>query len=161
MWLLLKVSVLNLLILGVTLGWLPGQLLRRVSLPTEWSAPHFAALPLLVGGGLLWLQCIWYLGAVGRGTPAPFDAPRKLVQRGPYRWVRNPLYLAFVIIALGEAIFFFHFWLGLYAVCLASALQLLVVLHEEEALRRRFGAMYSDYCHQVPRWMPRRPRPVS
>jgi protein-S-isoprenylcysteine O-methyltransferase Ste14 len=155
MWLLLKVPLVNLLILFVLLGWLPWQVMRGATLPATWTAQHFAALPLLVGGGLLWLQCVWYLGAVGRGTPAPFDAPCKLVQRGPYRRVRNPLYLAFMLIAAGEAVFFLHLWLALYAVALASALQLVVVIHEEEAMRRRFGALYSDYCNLVPRWWPR------
>lgn len=159
MWLLLKVVLFNLIVPSLFLGWLPWHLLRRPPLPTEWTVQHIAALPLLLLGLTVYLHAFWYLATVGRGTPLPLDAPRKLVQRGPYRWTRNPLYLAAVLILLGEAVFFLNPWLLGYAVFVASALQLLVVLHEEEAMRRRFGAIYSDYCHLVPRWWPRRPRP--
>jgi len=52
-----------------------------------------------------WLSCIVVFVVRGRGTPAPFDAPRELVAAGPYRWVRNPMYLGagMVIVGYGYA----------------------------------------------------------
>jgi hypothetical protein len=40
---------------------------------------------------------------VGRGTPGLWDAPRRVVAAGPYRWVRNPIYIAALLVVLGEA----------------------------------------------------------
>lgn len=158
MWLFLKVALYTLLIPGLLFVWLPTRLLHGEPLPVL-NLTHGGALIVLLTGVGLYLQCLWYLATVGRGTPLPGDAPSKLVQRGPYRWVRNPLYLATVLIVLGEALLFWSLALLLYTVFIASGLQLLVMLHEEDAMRRRFGAIYSDYCHLVPRWLPRRPRP--
>ena len=94
----------------------------------------------------------------GQGTPAPFDPPRKFVRRGLYKWVRNPMYLAVFALVAGEAVFLGSWHIAVYLVCLLCALPVFVQLHEEEALRRNFGAMYEDYRREVPRWLPRKPR---
>ena len=69
------------------------------------------------------------------------------------------MYLGVLLIVLGEVILFRHVTLMLYLVFLASAFQLFVVLYEEPVLRRKFGAIYSDYCNSVNRWLPNRPKP--
>lgn len=162
MWLFLKNLFFTALVPGFVAGWVPLVfLLRHAALPDEWTARHFAALPVLLAGALLYLACVWLFGRYGRGTPAPIDPPRKLVMRGPYRWVRNPMYLALLLLVLGEAVFFWHLTLALYLVFLASAFQLFVVAVEEDSLRRRFGAIYSDYCNVTNRWLPRPPRPLN
>ncbi len=162
MWLFLKNLFFTVLVPGFVAGWVPlAFLLRHAALPDAWTARHFAALPVLLAGALLYLACVWLFGTYGRGTPAPIDPPRKLVMRGPYRWVRNPMYLALLLLVLGEAVFFWHLTLALYLVFLASAFQLFVVAVEEDSLRRRFGAMYSDYCNVTNRWLPRPPRPLN
>ncbi len=161
MWLFLKNLLYTVLGPGFVVGWVPWvYLLRRAPLPTDWTLWHFAALPLLLAGGAIYLACVWQFATNGRGTPAPFDPPKKLVRRGPYRWVRNPMYLGLLLLVLGEAVFFRHAALLLYLIFLASAFQLFVVMFEEPALRRRFGAMYTDYCGAVHSWWPRRPRPA-
>jgi protein-S-isoprenylcysteine O-methyltransferase Ste14 len=161
LWLLLKSLLFTALVPGFVVGWVPWvYLLHRAPLPVDWTLRHYAALaPLLAGGGL-YFACLWQFAANGRGTPAPFDPPRKLVRRGPYRWVRNPMYLSLLLLVLGEAVFFRHVALFLYLVFLASGFQLFVEMFEEPSLRRQFGAMYSDYCGSVRRWWPRRPRPT-
>ncbi len=54
--------------------------------PVAWPA-----LMLIVGGVLLYITCQWAFATIGRGTPGPWDAPRRFVAVGPYRWVRNPI----------------------------------------------------------------------
>ncbi len=161
MWLFLKNLLFTVVVPGFVAGWVPLVfLLRRAAVPAVWAPAHFLALLLLVTGGALYLTCVWYFGVKGRGTPAPIDPPKKLVMRGPYRWVRNPMYLAVLLFVLGEAVFCWSLTLVLYFVFLASAFQLFVVLVEENGLRHRFGAVYSDYCNVTNRWLPRPPRPT-
>lgn len=159
LWLCLKSLLYTLIVPGLVVGWLPLRWLHRgTRLPVEWTGWQWGALPLLLTGLLTYLTCLWYLVVTGRGTPAPIDPPKRLVQRGPYRWVRHPMYLGLLLLVLGEAVFFHSLTLFLYAVCLASVFQIIVVGWEERSLQRRFGAMYSDYCHLAPRWLPRKPR---
>lgn len=93
----------------------------------------------------------------GLGTPAPFDASRRLVVSGPYRYVRNPIYLAGIIGLVGYALAA----RSVSALLLAAATWLLahalVVLYEEPHLTRVFGASYERYLRDANRWLPRRP----
>jgi protein-S-isoprenylcysteine O-methyltransferase Ste14 len=53
---------------------------------------------------------VWCAGAftfIGKGTPAPIDAPRILVTQGAYRWMRNPMYVGVLLVVFGEAILFY------------------------------------------------------
>lgn len=160
MWLSLKNLLFTVLVPGFIAGWVPLAFLRRGALlPAAWTPLHFTALPFLLAGLAGYLTCLWLFARHGRGTPAPIDPPKRLVMRGPYRWVRNPMYLAVLLFVLGEAVFFRSPTLALYLVFLASAFQLIVVVGEETALRRRFGAIYSDYCNVTNRWLPQPPRP--
>jgi protein-S-isoprenylcysteine O-methyltransferase Ste14 len=81
--------------------------------PTNWLA-----LSLIVPGAALYLACLWLFATVGRGTPGPWDAPRHLVVVGPYRWVRNPIYVAAFLVVLGEAWLFGSGALLVYAALL-------------------------------------------
>ncbi len=94
----------------------------------------------------------------GRGTQLPFDPPRELVIRGAHAWVRNPMYLLYVAIVLGEALLYRSRALLGYACFFAALAHWYVVRFEERGLRHRFGAAYDAYCARVPRWLPRRPR---
>ncbi len=91
----------------------------------------------------------------GRGTPAPVAPPARLVATGPYRYVRNPMYLGVVAMILGQALLLGSRAVLVYGGCAALAFHLFVVLYEEPNLARRFGAEYTAYCRQVRRWLPR------
>ena len=91
----------------------------------------------------------------GRGTPAPVAPPARLVVTGPYRHVRNPMYLGVVAMILGQALLLGSRAVLVYGGCAALAFHLFVVLFEEPDLRARFGAEYLGYCRQVRRWVPR------
>lgn len=97
----------------------------------------------------------------GRGTVVPIEPPTVLVAAGLYRYVRNPMYLLYVAIAVGEAIAYRSGWLLGYAGLLFGIAHLYVVRREEPLLRERFGAAYDDYVARVPRWLPRRSFPLE
>ena len=65
------------------------------------------ALPSVVGFAVA-LRCIWDFGWTGRGTPAPFVPPQRLVVVGFYRYVRNPMYVGFAAGWIGLWIVFAH-----------------------------------------------------
>ena len=92
---------------------------------------------------------------VGHGTLAPWSPPQKLVVRGVYRHVRNPMITGALCILLGKAIFFGSWWLlAWFGFCLILNL-IYIPLSEEPGLVRRFGDDYLHYKQNVPRWIPR------
>jgi len=117
--------------------------------------------PALLGGAVIVLAHLAVLllvvdfVRVGRGTQFPLDPPRELVLRGPYRWIRNPMYLLYTCIVLGEAILYRSPALLAYAGAFWLLTHLYVVGVEEKALKRRFGESYVDYCRRAGRWLPR------
>jgi protein-S-isoprenylcysteine O-methyltransferase Ste14 len=132
-----------------------------------WILAHGAATPgaatwpgaaLIALGAGLYGWCLWLFATVGRGTPGPWDAPRRLVAVGPYRWVRNPIYLAALLVVVGEAWWFLSLALLEYAAVMAITCHLFVMVYEEPSLSRTFGDAYAEYRRAVPRWLPRRPR---
>jgi protein-S-isoprenylcysteine O-methyltransferase Ste14 len=160
LWLLIKNLLFTLLVPGFVAGWVPLRWFERhPRWPEQWGAPHYAGAALAMLGFAAYLHCQWLFATRGRGTPAPVDPPKKLVRRGAYKWVRNPMYLAVFAVVAGEAVFLNSAHIAVYFVCLACVIQVFVVLVEEEALRLRFGAMYEDYRRDVPRWLPRKPKP--
>src|SRR5690242_15942606 len=127
-------------LVGPGLGgvWLPWRLLTRdgsTPTPATWEA-----VPVIAAGAALYVWCVWNFAAVGRGTPGPWDAPRQVVARGPYRWVRNPIYLAALLVVLGEAWLFASPVLLAYAAAMAFCFHLFVTGYEERTLARRFAA---------------------
>jgi protein-S-isoprenylcysteine O-methyltransferase Ste14 len=115
------------------------------------------AIPVIVAGACLYAWCAFAFAHTGRGTPGLWDAPRRVVATGPYACVRNPIYLAALLIVSGEGWLFESPSLLLYAAGLAAAFHLLVVGYEEPRLRARFGEPYIAYCREVSRWLPRLP----
>lgn len=89
-------------------------------------------------------------------TPAPFDPPRRLVTVGPYRFVRNPMYIGAALALAGAALFYESWALLWYCAAFAFVMYLFVVVYEEPALRATFGDAYVQYRERVQRWWPRR-----
>lgn len=98
---------------------------------------------------------IWSSATLARGERQRVGASTP-VQDGPFRYVRNPIYLAGITLLLGVGVLYPP-W---RAVDAGLPLLLLIYLHvavvrvEEPELRRRFGAKYEEYCERVPRWLP-------
>jgi protein-S-isoprenylcysteine O-methyltransferase Ste14 len=138
-------------------GWLALQL-RSVG--RDWVLPagtRVVGTLLMVLGGALVLTCAAWFVVVGRGTPAPFDAPRAFVPGGPYRWVRNPMYLGALVLLVGFGLWHRSPSMALLALPAFVLAHLFVVLYEEPTLRRRFGRPYDAYLTLVNRWVPKPP----
>jgi len=144
------------LFISLVLVFLPARVLEwsGVTRPAEIGAMQWAGGVLVVLGGVLALACVLTFALAGKGTPAPFDPPRRLVVRGPYRFVRNPMYIGAGAALAGAAMFYRAPALLGYAALFFVATHLFVVGYEEPALRRMFGAEYEDYCRRVRRWLP-------
>lgn len=140
-------------------GWL-GLSVRPLDdafpLPLPAAARTLGAALMAVGGALA-LACVALFATRGRGTPAPFDPPRRFVAVGPYRWVRNPMYVGGITLFVG-----FGLWHRSPSIVLLAGLawglfHLFVMLVEEPGLKQRFGADYEAYLESVPRWIPSPP----
>jgi len=151
--LLLKNLLFTLIVPGTVGVYVPLVLARHRS-PAS-GLGFFLALALLVIGAVIYAWCVWDFATFGRGTPAPIDAPKKLVVRGLYRYTRNPIYVGVLTALLGWTVMFQATELLVYTLCVGVAFHLFVVFYEERRLRRQFGAEYRDYCAQVGRWLPR------
>jgi protein-S-isoprenylcysteine O-methyltransferase Ste14 len=127
-------------------------LMRGDTRPEPQAWPGVAVIGV---GFALYVTCVWLFGVVGRGTPGPWDAPRHLVAAGPYRWVRNPIYISALLVVSGEAWLFLSVALLAYSVAMALVCHLFVIGYEEPTLRSRFGNEYESYVRSVPRWIPR------
>jgi len=132
--------------------------LGRAELSPAW---RLVGAALMLAGGAMVASCLLSFVMVGRGTPAPFDAPRRLVPTGPYRWVRNPMYLGSFGFLAGFGLWHRSLAMVLFVVPVALAIHAFVLLYEEPTLRRRFGEEYGAYRSRVRRWIPGRPRGFS
>ena len=125
---------------------------------TERGFDMLALIPLSLGV-LLLLWCVKEFYVVGKGTLAPWAPPRELVVTGPYRFSRNPIYIAVVLIILGWALAFHSLPLVAFAFATWIVFHLRVVLGEEAWLARTHGDRWIEYRERVPRWLSPRPTP--
>lgn len=135
---------------------------RTPSVNVGWSlAPPFHLLPILVGiklvgfGLVLMIKTISLFATVGQGTLAPWDPTRRLVVRGIYRRVRNPMISGALCVLLGKAVFLGSFPIALWFLAFLALNLVYIPLIEEPGLERRFGDAYLLYKRNVPRWIPR------
>jgi protein-S-isoprenylcysteine O-methyltransferase Ste14 len=138
---------------GTILGLIPWSL-------THWHiGPPFLGIEVLrwVGVALILLGLLPLLSSFARfawdglGTPAPIAPPPHLVVTGFYRRVRNPIYVALLVILLGEALLFGDERVAVWGVLFWMFTFAVVVIVEEPALRQQFGPEYETYCRNVPR----------
>lgn len=156
--------LLSILILPGTVTLLvPFWILRRRGIDPGWSLPApLNLLPPLLGVALLGIgltlmvKTISLFVTVGRGTLAPWDPPRRLVVRGIYRHVRNPMISGVLFVLAGEALLAGSTPLLGWFALFAAINMVYIPLIEEPQLANRFGADYALYTRHVPRWLPRR-----
>jgi protein-S-isoprenylcysteine O-methyltransferase Ste14 len=111
---------------------------------------------VLIAAGLgLFAWTVGLFEGEGDGTLAPWDPTSRLVVRGPYRYVRNPMITAVFTVLLGEAALFGSWALLAWAGIFIAINAIWFPLVEEPGLRERFGAEYDAYAAEVPRWLPR------
>jgi protein-S-isoprenylcysteine O-methyltransferase Ste14 len=131
-----------------------GALIQRAA-PLRF-VPGTLAAPLGVSLVVIALALFAYSVAKFRaaGTPVPARKPTTaIVQTGPYRFSRNPIYLAFSLLQLGIAIWINSVWLLVTLVGAVALIHYVVIGREEQYLERRFGDQYLDYKASVRRWL--------
>ncbi|HEY6196883.1 MAG TPA: PEMT/PEM2 methyltransferase family protein [Candidatus Eisenbacteria bacterium] len=153
---LIRALTYAVLFITLVIVLLPAQVMQwaGVTRPAHDTAWQVAGTALVVLGGVLAISCVVTFALEGRGTPAPFDPPRRLVRGGPYRFVRNPMYWGAFIALVGAALFYESPALAGYAFIFLGVIDRFVRWYEEPTLRRLFGEEYAAYFREVGRWWP-------
>ncbi len=145
-----------LLLPGIVAVIIPATILYRTGIvwpPSPWNIGIGSVFMIFGIALMVWTNRLF--ATVGHGTLAPWNPPQKLIVRGVYQHVRNPMITGALCILLGEAIFFGSWWLlGWFGFALVLNL-IYIPLSEEPGLVRRFGDDYLHYKQNVPRWIPR------
>ena len=124
---------------------------RPVSLLQRGVSPRLGAPVVLLAIGLF-LFAVRTLRAAG--TPVPGNRPTTtIVRTGPYRFSRNPIYLAFSLLQLGIALWVNSLWLVLTLLAAVAVMSRVVIPREERYLEARFPSEYSPYKASVRRWL--------
>lgn len=141
---------------GTVAGLVPWLLTRWVARePAPPLAVRVVGGVLALAGGAVLLRSFVGFVVEGRGTPAPVAPTERLVVGGPYRYVRNPMYVAIVALVLGQALVLGRAVLLAYALVTWAVPAVFVRWYEEPTLAARYGAEYEAYRRAVPAWMPR------
>jgi len=147
---------------GTVLVFIPGVILLatedskfapELASPTQvwfWLASFAAVIGLALSG---WTVMLFM--KFGQGTPAPWDPPKRMVIRGPYRHVRNPMITGALLILLAEAILFQSLPIATWMTVFFIGNAIYFPLIEEKGFEKRFGDEYRNYKANVPRWIPR------
>lgn len=139
-------------IVGFLLGWW----LERVAPLTSGALPGAAVrsvgwIAVAAGTGLF----IWGLATFAQQRTGIMlqQAATRVVSVGPYRWSRNPQYVAFTLIYLGLALAYGLIWPVILLPGVLLLLTAAVIAREERYMRATFGSGYVDYCQRVRRWL--------
>ena len=146
---------------GVVVVLAPALIVWRTGSTVGWGLPGaLAVLTIVLGfslatvGSVLVVRTIALFVRVGRGTLAPWDPTSRLVVRGPYAHVRNPMISGVLFVVVGEAVLFGSVPLLVWFVLVAAVNAIYMPLVEEPGLVRRYGEQYEQYRVHVPRWLP-------
>ena len=147
---------------GTALVYVPGAIVWLTSgLPGGMAPPAAAEARVWIGAVLAasgFAMAVWTVrlfATAGQGTPAPWAPPRKLVVRGPYRHVRNPMLSSVNVMLAAESLLLGSWYLAGWMAVFILLNTTYFIRSEEPALERRFGESYRRYQANVPRWIPR------
>jgi protein-S-isoprenylcysteine O-methyltransferase Ste14 len=139
-------------------GWVAVSLHNRYDGAVRFTLPGWAqplGVAMMVLGGIVAFACVATFVIRGQGTAAPFDPPRKLVAVGPYRFMRNPMYIGGFLVLLGFGLLERSITILLFTLPFLLLAHFFVIGYEEPHLRATFGAGYEEYCRSVRQWWPR------
>jgi protein-S-isoprenylcysteine O-methyltransferase Ste14 len=155
-WLTIRSLLWTLAVPVFLAGYVPWRFFGLRDVVLDLRRPlHLIGVIAIGLGAVLMAASIVEFARRGRGTLSPLDPPRRLVVHGPYRYVRNPMYLCVTLIVFGELALTRSRGLFLLWVVWFTVINLVVWLYEEPTLRRQFGREYERYAAGVRRWMPR------
>jgi protein-S-isoprenylcysteine O-methyltransferase Ste14 len=139
---------------AVVAPWLMSRWQLRPAL-MGWAPWRWAGAVLIVLGPALVAWSMATFVRRGRATPSPIDRTERVVVVGPFRYIRNPMYIGVVATILAQGLVLGSVPVVIYAAAFALTAHLIVVLYEEPRLTRIFGQDYKAYRRTVPRWLPR------
>lgn len=119
------------------------------------SRLQLLGVALLAVGLALFVASLRRFASEGQGTLAPWDPPRRLVVRGPYRYVRNPMISGVIFVLCAEALILLSAPHAIWAAAVFAVNAIYIPLLEEPMLEARFGDDYREYCRHVGRLLPR------
>jgi protein-S-isoprenylcysteine O-methyltransferase Ste14 len=149
-----KVFPPGLALLTILIGVLL-QRLRAISLGFELPTPQrYWAGGLIIAGAILGLgySSVRLFRKTGQSVN-PWKPTPEIVERGPFRITRNPMYLQLVLVCVGAAVMLMNVWILILTPICAWLLQKLAILPEEAYLERKFGDRYLMYKKRVRRWL--------
>jgi protein-S-isoprenylcysteine O-methyltransferase Ste14 len=131
-----------------------GQIAPHLGGSGAQLAAQAAGIALVAVGLSLFVATLWLFVTLGRGTLAPWDPPKHLVVRGPYRHVRNPMISGVLFVLFGEALILLSRPHLEWAVLFLAINVVYIPLFEEPQLAARFGDSYREYKRHVGRFVP-------
>ena len=138
---------------------IPQFLMKLVKIKTEdgFGIPGVETVGIIIMwlGTALAIWCAVLMFLFGKGTFLVTSAPKKIMTRNIYGYVRHPMMWALYIIVFGEILTFGHFILLIWLIAMVRIIYLIVGNYEEPQLERRFGESWKEYCLKVPPWIPR------
>jgi protein-S-isoprenylcysteine O-methyltransferase Ste14 len=147
---------------GMALGVIPviiTWLTRNTRFAASAASPQKTVfwLAIFVAGiaFVLIIRTVSLFLEIGKGTPAPWNPPKKMVVLGPYRYMRNPMITGALLVLFAESLFFQSWPIVAWMLLFVVGNTIYFPLVEEKELQRRFGEDYTVYCKNVPRWIPR------
>lgn len=155
MFLFIRLLIYASIFIALMLIYIPSWLLEGSGIVRPETFGPAQVGGFLIGslGFALALWCVLTFAIIGRGTPVPFDPPRRLVVRGPYRFSRNPMLIGVTLTLLGAALIYSSLAILGYAVILFLVVTAMIFGYEEPHLKETFGEEYEDYCRRVRRWI--------
>ncbi|MDL5361700.1 isoprenylcysteine carboxylmethyltransferase family protein [Halalkalicoccus sp. NIPERK01] len=152
----LETALFTLVVPGTVAVAVPQLLARRQPRPRLPIRPGVARVlgaTSLASGAALYLHTTGRFAA-GGGTPSPTDEPNELVTSGLYAQTRNPMYLAVLLVVVGQALVHRSVAVLWWAAGCWIGFHNRVIGYEEPHLARKHGVAYERYCERVPRWLP-------
>ena len=134
-------------IAGLALNWLVPLPFLPTGMPVGWLGGAVFVLALALGVSAV-------ITMISAGSNVPTNRPTTIiVEHGPYRFTRNPIYLGMFLGQIGLIIAFNNLWLLMTLVPFALVIRYGVVAREEAYLVRKFSDLYRGYCSRVRRWL--------
>jgi protein-S-isoprenylcysteine O-methyltransferase Ste14 len=136
--------------------WIPYEILSASGHDIEFNSGVFqhVGLVFIALGVVAYIWCSGSFVFYAKGTPIPFTPTKELLVTGLYKYVRNPLYIAGMLVLLGETLLFLSKGIFIYTLIMFGVFNIHVLM-EENHLEDTFGKKYEQYRKDVPRWIPR------
>ena len=148
-----KIAVIAAVNLGIFLGFIVADFVPRFSMRADWKAVFALGIAVWLGGICLRLYSVRTLGRFFT-TGVTISNGQRIVEQGPYRWLRHPSYLGGLLALAGFGMTLTN-WLAMFLpVCCLAAAYAYRIRVEEQALVRGLGPAYSEYMQRTWRLIP-------